>query len=440
MSAIASKYFTRLRKYPTFLTYCLWSLLGAFLVFVYVTHFVDMQWIIFFPLAGLIIIGCVYYPPATVIIILAEFPLQQIAGSVNHTFFLRYLILALMLFNVGFVSHWKMGSYNKKIILVFIVFLFFVVQSEWWNINANFVNYVNRYTLFVLFILAALQIKKLKDQKVILWSLAALGTILSIWCIFQGANSIHSTLIRSYDGNVLLDRNYASFWIGLGIVFLFAHLINHSTTLDYRKIFVLVLLIINMFAIISLASRGVSIALLFTIIVMLIFRFRNPLKILIIISFFIILFSQIYALPVFDPMRVRFEENSTADAGGRIPIALSGIDYLENAGIRALFFGSGTNSANYTMGDLRKSGGIINPHNTFLEIAMDYGIIGLCTLLVLITLLLRQNLLRVGIVGQAYTGILIFIVICGLSINPLSIITGWILLGIMLPNYSDSFL
>lgn len=436
MSAIASKYFIRVRRYPTFLTYCLFSLMGAFLVFFYITHLVDSRWIIIGTLAPMIAAVCFYYPPVSVIFIFADFPLQQILGPNSQPQLLSIFIFTLMLFNVSFVSNWKTASYNKKIILFFIVFLFFVVQSEWWNTNATFSDYQSRYIAYGFFILVALQIKNMKDQKVILWSLTGLGTILSIWNIFQGSKPTHSMPVWTY----AQDPNYTSCWIGIGIVFLCANLINFEKLTNFYKSLVLILLLINLYAITLLASRGVSIAIFLTIIVMLIHRFRNPLKMLTIVTCFIIIFSQIYTLPVFDTLRMRFENNTALDAGSRLPLALTAVDYLENTGIRELFLGGGTGSASYTMGHLEKSeSGVENTHNTFLEFGMDYGIISLCILLALLTLLLRQNLLRASIVGQAFTGILIFIVICGFSLSPLRTIEGWIVLGIMLPKFSDTY-
>jgi len=157
MFSVALRNFYRERTTPALIALGLFSLTCILAVAALISQFVAIDLIIFPMLAAIVVGICVYYPPATVVLVFMDLIMQTDTsfgvyaklGSIPHMYLMKHAVLAIMLFNAFFITRPKTGAFDRRIILAYALFLFFAIQSEWWS--ASYVTLEGVLTRFITF-------------------------------------------------------------------------------------------------------------------------------------------------------------------------------------------------------------------------------------------------------------------------------------------------
>jgi hypothetical protein len=218
--------------------------------------------------------------------------------------------------------------------------------------------------------------------------------------------------------------------IGLGVIPAIAWMMGSLRLKSMPlKIILLGLILVNLLGILSLVSRGTSIAMAVTIVAMLAFRFRKIWQLLIVGLLLAYTIPLIYTLPIFDPLKKRFEEKGATveELGGRRVLAERAFEHIGNCGPVAWCIGEGT-GANF---DKLQAA----THNMYLSLFIDYGLMGFLSMgFIGVSVLWRSFFEEKGWWRYSLFGSMLLILLCGFGIEPYADYYVWIILGTLMPS------
>jgi putative inorganic carbon (hco3(-)) transporter len=223
-----------------------------------------------------------------------------------------------------------------------------------------------------------------------------------------------------------VDQNNVTSTIALGLIPLFALQLFSKAGLWLRAVGWLALAG-GIYATLLLASRGISLALAVAFMVMFARLLNNPRRSIPLIIVAIAGAIVIASLPGSDNLAQRFTQGDVATANGRVPLWTAAISEINTSPALQLLFGHGYN---YTLlVTNRVVGFLYSVHNTYLQMALDFGLLGVGLFLLLhatvIRLLWRFNdsLSLYGI------GTVVFLLFSNLTLQAADGFLYWVVLG-----------
>jgi hypothetical protein len=300
-----------------------------------------------------------------------------------------------------------------------IAFLIVVVLS-------NAINLLPEYTFLTLLAIALLlqQFIRSEDELTIL----EIGFMIVTFCLSIYASIFSSDfLVKTAVSKEFIERsywsdpNYLGCVLVIGIVVSFYFFMNRVKDKLVLRISYLVVAASGYLTLGMLASRGAFVSAIVPTLYIL-YKKTNSIKNLVYVAVFVVMV--IAALSRMDYFAGLFARINSDDAtgSGRTEIWQESFTLFLRSNIFVLLFGGGTDYANVLCGrafDMRS----FSPHNNYLAVLYDYGIVGLAMFLLIIASWLKNNVHN----ALAVSLILVF-VITSFSLVPLMYLPFWCLI------------
>ena len=290
------------------------------------------------------------------------------------------------------IRYWNRN--DKRIIFITYFFIFwfiYAVLSLFWtsNVSEGVKELLYYYTHFSLFFILIIWARKARFSK---------SSIINGWCILimisapiaiyeiitnqhLSSNIIDSESLKNFGGGFIIQLKFASVTFGnkngyvlvlvYALPFLFSKLLNNSG-LKYQLLF-WVLIFIFLYIIITNASRGGIISSLISLIIFLFYynriKNKNKKKILFPLLTLIYIIITYYSVQIFQQIILRLSIGSVIQDDSRMDLINSAFHLFFNS----MFIGTGVGSIQTSMQLI--SATINLPHNLFLELLVQYGII-----------------------------------------------------------------
>ena len=232
-----------------------------------------------------------------------------------------------------------------------------------------------------------------------------------------------------YRGDVGVDQNDVSFLIGFGLVPLVAQLMARRLSF-MQGVLCWATIGYGVYAILLLASRGMSIAILVATLAMfgrILFTRRRSVYILVAA---LLAGAVLFNLPGSDALFVRFHASDVTTANDRIPLWHATLTRFESSDVRQIFLGQGFETS---MQLIRRVSAILtSTHNAYLEVLYEFGLVGLAAFLS-IHLALLARFWRDDSPSALYgAGMVIFLMMADLTLTAPDRFLYWVAIGHLL--------
>lgn len=288
------------------------------------------------------------------------------------TMYFNIALMGYCYFRLRWVGRPDRGGYafdssaEYFIMLIFIIYSFFNIF-----ISPN----VSFFACLLFSVIFLGCIRRLKDDylRVLLKYIIVAMVLSSVLSLFNMDKIVadYATSFGDVQRLAWKDSNYTSFFIGVIVLMSLFYASRTSSKSIRNGLYAVALLLLICLCL--LISRGSIISLTIACL----FYFRNKIFSSKIISYGLllgILGFVLYDNGLFDGIIARFNSEDMEDGSGRTIIWSLGLNTFQNKGILTVLFGGGVGSAN----QMAFLGGIyFSPHNNFLEILYNFGIIGL---------------------------------------------------------------
>lgn len=371
--------------------------------------------------------------------ILPFFKYPNLAPSLINIF------LAIRLFSVapyGYLPS-KIDIYFKIILSIYIFHLFYGLQKSKTNyilvflliftLFSNLLNNVagkseyNFVRFIIITIISTKLIRNSNDIRLMEWGFVIISLCLSIYgLIFYKDFMVNAIDLQDQERIYWNDPNYLGSIIAIGMVISFYYLLTISYNNFIYKIFCLATIVLGFINLGMFASRGAFLALSLAILFILYKRtysFRNVILAIIILG--IIAYS-FMALPVFRTLINRFGDETILNGSGRITIWKESFEFFLNSKLLTIIIGGGGTFSYKISGTAIGSLSISSPHNNYLEILYDYGIVGLTLFIILIINLIKIN--NKNVLGFSLT---LLLIVSSLTLSPLMYPPFWFLITLL---------
>ena len=287
--------------------------------------------------------------------------------------------------------------------------------------------------------LAILLLRTDNDRKLLSQAFVTASVIISLWTVLRfRTGQVHLQVGAENRGTTgqgdQFDPNQLSEYIGFGLMISIAALLELRGTLKKIAYVPLVAhIVIGVWAMALLASRGTGpLSILVATAIMLMVYYRKPLKSLAALVILLGLGWQLAQLPTFALLLVRFgHTNEVATGNGRTVLWLLGLNHVLSADIPVLLFGEGGGASKGLVGTVL--------HNQFLQVLVEYGTLGVLSLIWLFKSAAKSAFSMNNPTRTADVGVLIYLIIVCLSIVPMSRgwgVWGWLILAMLVPGHS----
>lgn len=374
--------------------------------------------LIFFLLIGFSIIKTEYFLPLIIsIFILDYFSVVTLKILPSENTLSLIIILISLIYNFKhFLSNFKIVKSYFILSLYFLFYAYFITRIKILK-ESDFIE------IAAIFVLLLGYISREKKSLILLYfSFIFASCLLALQIILY--NSRGAEVIRG----VWTDPNYLSLLIDMGILLTF-NLISFTKSI-YLRLFIIFILLLQINGILILASRGGVISVAVSVLYLIRKSIFTKKAIYFGLSIFAI-FLIFYYLGLFDLFLRRFQEDNLATAGSRTMIWSSLINEFVHRDLLSLLFGTGSTSSWYISHSI---GYITSPHNNYLEILIDYGLIGFSLFWGIIVLIFSKckNSLSSAVIILIFTG--------SLSLSPFNYMIPWLFLlfAIFYSNISES--
>lgn len=337
------------------------------------------------------------------------------------------LLIGAMVFNTARLV-WQPGSgVYRKLLLVSAAFMLLILIGETVRLS-SWPHGTYQLRIYAIGLLCLFQLQSRREQVAGLWILTAASVFMSV------SGLAHATALQATSGIDAVGRdsltdvdpNYMSVYIGCGLIWLVS--VALVGWREYNRVIRLAAIVAGlpcMAALLRLASRGVMSALLITVSLIIWNAATSMRQRFFGLAVLVILSLTVYLSPLGVPLQQRLTSDNLATASERVPLVLASINYLTSAPIEDLLVGGGIG---WNFQVLGRAFGVteFNTHNAFLHVAIDQGLVGL--LLFLSVIYCVYQTLRVGsgtVQSNAMYG-LVFLLICSLSLSPISKPFCWI--------------
>ncbi|WP_229510481.1 O-antigen ligase family protein [Phocaeicola vulgatus] len=312
----------------------------------------------------------------------------------------------------------EMGYFNKRDFSLFILFAVYVFISA---------TYYGDYNFFLRFLFSWLFFHYLllsSDEYIIALANSIIFVML-LACLFSFYNynniiSAYATSLGSADRLAWKDSNYLSFFIGISFILLYFKFVYSKDESEKKKY--IIALFIFFVSLMMLISRGAILSLLM---VLFLYNWKNFFSTKIIKYFLLILgvFLISYEFGLLDGAIMRFMSDDMTTGSGRTKLWATGLNTFFQKDYFTILFGTGEgNAANM----IYLNGIYYSPHNNYLELLFNYGVIGLSLFL------LSWFLLFVSSKTKEKRALILFFLINSMTIVPLTyVVPLWIIIPLL---------
>jgi O-antigen ligase len=409
----------------------LWGLpaLAATAVLIVLSH-----WhFVFRGLAGMVacVASIVYPPAAPALLLVMQFAPSLILMGASTVPTSEFLFTGLMLVNLlvsDSIRGKKEGQaelyVSRSTIVNCLLFFFLVVASKGWESEEW---PLSPYTIaaYSMGLLTAMQLKRRSDQAFLLWAFIVVAGVLGAWAMIQAEGL---ALKNPERGPGFVDPNIYAYFIGAGLIAALSLVVEGAPTRRlWLKVGLCLLIAVSGVGVLRTASRGIAAAIAISACVMLAIRYRKPWQFAMVAALLVWVAPMAYELPVFDQLRSRFSEKTIESLSGRLDIWQDAIAVLGKSSFDDWLLGHGSGGALTVLGGR-------GSHNMFLELILQYGLVGLGLAGLIAAKALWQAVRTKGYWGYTQIGLWAFFVAAGMSIGHHQYYFTWILVGMMLPQ------
>jgi len=283
---------------------------------------------------------------------------------------------------------------------------------------------LQQLTLYVFGALVMLQVRSARGSRPIAVAAAITSLAVSVWVIF---NAVQGGF--SYRGDVRVDQNVVSFYVGVGLLVVLAAWLNRPRERGHAMFTagLLAALAIMLYAMLLLASRGLLLAAAVAIVALFVREALRDRKRLVAMAFLMALVAIGLLLPGGRGVLQRFEDPGAVTAGGRTQIwSIVGAEFAAS-GPTQLLFGHGFGAS----GELVTSHftGLVATHSAYLQVVYDLGVTGLLVFLALHLRLWVHGWRAPGQAGGIVMATTTFLLVTNLGINTPDNFLYWAIMG-----------
>ena len=285
-----------------------------------------------------------------------------------HIVVILYGILASRAYNKP-----QIRSYDKRPFRLFLFLYFYGVVSLLLHVNVKPEFSFVIDGLFMMLYLYALSLSKTKYVKsILLWSVSVMSIVCMIG-LFNYDNLVgeYATSLGDVDRLEWKDANYFSFFIGIILMFTL-YLARYTKSKIYKR-YLICSALLMLVTMVSLISRGAIVALVISLLYYFrkdIFSFRS-LGYAFAVAVFLL---ALYYAGMMDGLIMRFMSEDVQTGSGRTDIWQTGLQTFFSKDIMTIIFGAGEGQA---IKMTYINGQYWSPHNNYLSMMYNYGIIGL---------------------------------------------------------------
>jgi hypothetical protein len=307
---------------------------------------------------------------------------------------------------------------------VYVVFLFLVIAVDFMYSQST-QETVPKFIIYAMGFVVALNIRDDIDSYIVLFSISLTSVLIAFWYLWQ----INDLLITNRV-ELPVDPNYLSCFICYGMLSMLLIASKSETRSSVTKFVFYVIIAMLVYVVLVLASRGVILALLVTIAFVWLRRYRTiSIKNAGVIIALLIIVTQ---LPGSLSLIDRFSESNASNLNARLPLAIAAYKHLTDTSVIGLLFGEGTGS-----GAMGLKGVIYDTatsaHNDFIEIAMDYGLVGVSLFIFLYVVIIKNTLKENTLNSDIKLAFTVFTLLCSLTITPHKLyIFSWVIIGYLI--------
>lgn len=282
---------------------------------------------------------------------------------------LYYPIYLLMIFNavVGLIT--RRVKVSNSVIIVYLLFYLLVIVSLF-QVSTG-INFELFQKLFI-YLLGLIVSFQFTSERAF-WSLARVqtwsGLIVAVWVVISSVQS-------GFTGRGIseVNQNNVATLIAFGLIPLFATQLSGKATF-WRRLAGWLALALGVYAILLLASRGMTVALAMAFILMFARVLNNPRRSIPLILLATAGALVLASLPGSNNLAERFTQADVASANGRTPLWNAAIREIETSNPVQLIFGHGINYSWIVTN--RVVGFFYSVHNTYLQMTLEFGLVGL---------------------------------------------------------------
>jgi len=330
-----------------------------------------------------------------------------------------YFAVVLYLYNIS------NGLSSSKTTILLILFFLTILLS-------NLINFVSEsqgsgeYNFLKMLLISIILGKLIKNQKDI--DLLELSFIIITFCLSIYGFIFYKEIAANYNAPEDIKRiywndpNYLGCVLSIGIVISFYRFLTFSGISRIYRIFYLATFIFGIINLGFFASRGAFVTTVVPLFYILFTKAKSLKSILLAAITICIILFLILNFSVFNSLMNRFS-NDTIDSGSqRTIIWQRSFDLFNNSDIKTLILGGGSNFSYQLCGRALNSV-TTSPHNNYLEILYDYGIVGLFVFVSLLGYWFKHN--SKNIIG---TSLVLVLIISCLTLSPLMYLPFWFLI------------
>lgn len=294
-----------------------------------------------------------------------------------------YHFLIIKKINKKFITN----SYQNKLLLFLILLVLFLFISDSFEYGLNKMVYFSVQSLIPIMALGLFLPLKKQEIKAIFFTIV-IGSLIAIINLFAFSDINLNRAVIIGTSSLVTART-----ISLGTILLLVFLLTGARKIPAMNILIcLIAIFIGIYSILLTGSRGSILALLFTLISIIILQKNIILRIKGLTTFFFIAIASITILLVVPADMISYggidriiNFTETSDASDikrfeKFKLAWDGIRKSKGLGIGT----GGFDSLSTTLWDY--------PHNIFLEVALEQGILGLVLLLSILITSLRRTM------------------------------------------------
>lgn len=294
---------------------------------------------------------------------------------------LYYPIYLLMLFNaiVGLVT--RRVKVSPSVIIVYLLFYLLVIVSLFQVSTGVDFELFQKLFIYLLGLFVSFQFTSERA----FWTLARVqtwsGLIVAAWVIIS---SIQSGFAER--GISEVNQNNVATLVAFGLIPLFASQLSGKAS-TFRRLAGWLALAFGIYAMLLLASRGMTVAVAMALILMFARVLNNPRRSIPLILLAAVGAIVLASLPGSNNLAERFTQADVASANGRTPLWTAAIREIESSSPAQLLFGHGINYSLVVTS--RVVGFFYSVHNAYLQMTLEFGLVGLGLFLTLHFMVLR---------------------------------------------------
>jgi O-Antigen ligase len=295
---------------------------------------------------------------------------------------LYYPLYILMLFNavVGLIT--RRVKVSSSVVITYLLFYALVIISLFQLSTSLDFNLFQRLFIYILGLVVAFQFTSEKA----FWTLARVqtwsGLIVAVWVVVGSVQT-------GFAGRGIseINQNNVATLIAFGLIPLFATQLSGKATF-WRRVAGWLALALGIYAMLLLASRGMTVALGMALILMFARILNNPRRSVPLILLATAGALVLASLPGSNNLAERFTQADVASANGRTPLWTAAVREIETSSPVQLLFGHGVNYSLVVTS--RVVGFFYSVHNTYLQMTLEFGLVGLGLFLALHFVVLRM--------------------------------------------------